>query len=418
MNNYKIFLESLNLINKKYQLINSKNEDFNIFSILRNEYDEVNLHSRFIVELLKNKNYGENFLKLLLEKLEINFLELRNYQVYSEYIVKGNGRIDILIKLYSSDSKKVIIVENKIYADDQFQQLKRYYDSMILEGYKNEEIEIVYLTLYGKSPSKESIIGLMSEKKESIIEISYKNDIIEWIENCIKEVAQSPIIRETLAQYKNLLEKLTGKGEKNLNEELKQLILSNQEYLNILYKLPDVLESIKVDLQLKFWRKLEERLNSSLKEKKILLEEKLSFPNHHYSKENIEKFYRNTRNNKFYGLMYFIKDIENRGKLYLRIEVDSNLYYGFRIIDNLNNSNRNKIDNFLEKELLELKFERTDWWLGWKYLYNFENLGQTINLKEMNEEIASILNNDNRLDNLLLEIEREILNSIDMINNE
>ena len=58
MESYKIFFEKLNLINKKYNLINSQKEDFNIFSILRNEYDEVNLHSKFIVELLKNKNYN------------------------------------------------------------------------------------------------------------------------------------------------------------------------------------------------------------------------------------------------------------------------------------------------------------------------------------------------------------------------
>ncbi len=103
-----------------------------------------------------------------------------------------------------------------------------------------------------------------------------------------------------------------------MTEEMKNMILSNKDYLDMTYKLTDVLVKIKQDLQLKFWEKLEEKLNNSLN---LQLEKRLEYPNHHYSKNLIEKFYTNSRNNRFYGLMYFIKDLENRGKLYLRIEV-------------------------------------------------------------------------------------------------
>ncbi|WP_294660074.1 PD-(D/E)XK nuclease family protein [uncultured Fusobacterium sp.] len=412
MNKYKLFLENINLIDKKYQILKSKDENFNIFSILRNEYDEVNLHSKFIVELIKNKTYGYKFLILFLKKIGIDFFEIKDYQVFGEYTVKNNGRIDILIKIYSKIEKKVIVLENKIYAEDQFQQLKRYYDSMVREGYKDKEIEIVYLTLFGQAPSEESILGL---KGKNIIEISYKNEIIEWIEELIKEVAQNPIMRETLVQYKNLLEKLTNSEEKDFMKELKEMILLNQEYLNIAWKLPDIVESIKVDLQLKFWQKLEEKLDVSLKEKGFLKENSLPFPNHHYSKENIEKFYRNMKKNRWFGLMYFIKEIENRGKLYLRIEVEENIYYGFRIIDNLNNFNQNDKDDLLEKEMLKLKFQRTENWLGWKYIYNLENKEQRLNLKNMNNEVASVLNDDKKLDNLILGIEKDILNTLNVL---
>ena len=412
MNKYKLFLENINLIDKKYQILKSKDENFNIFSILRNEYDEVNLHSKFIVELIKNKTYGYKFLILFLKKIGIDFFEIKDYQVFGEYTVKNNGRIDILIKIYSKIEKKVIVLENKIYAEDQFQQLKRYYDSMVREGYKDKEIEIVYLTLFGQAPSEESILGL---KGKNIIEISYKNEIIEWIEELIKEVAQNPIMRETLVQYKNLLEKLTNSEEKDFMKELKEMILLNQEYLNIAWKLPDIVESIKVDLQLKFWQKLEEKLDVSLKEKGFLKENSLPFPNHHYSKENIEKFYRNMKKNRWFGLMYFIKEIKNRGKLYLRIEVEENIYYGFRIIDNLNNFNQNDKDDLFEKEMLKLKFQRTENWLGWKYIYNLENKEQRLNLKNMNNEVASVLNDDKKLDNLILGIEKDILNTLNVL---
>ena len=139
MENYKIFFENLCLINKKYNLINSKKEDFNIFSILRNEYDEVNLHSKFIVELLKNKNYGKKFIEIFLEKLEIQVFNYENVYVFSEYSKGINGRIDILLEFSKGKEKKAIIIENKIYAEDQIGQLNRYYYSMINKNYSNDD---------------------------------------------------------------------------------------------------------------------------------------------------------------------------------------------------------------------------------------------------------------------------------------
>lgn len=46
-------LKEISLINLKYEKLQEVTEsDFNVFSILRNESDEVALHSRFIGELL------------------------------------------------------------------------------------------------------------------------------------------------------------------------------------------------------------------------------------------------------------------------------------------------------------------------------------------------------------------------------
>lgn len=418
--NYRIFFENLNLINKKYKLLNSNQENFNIFSILRNEYDEVNLHSRFLVELLKNKNYGKKILELFLEKLGVEGIKVKKYQVFSEYSVKQNGRIDILLKLYSDEKRKIIIIENKIYAGDQYEQLKRYYDSMRLEGYLDDEIELVYLTLYGEEPSEYSIKGLSNEKIDEIKIISYKDDIINWIENSIKETAEVPIIRETLVQYRSLLLKLTGKEEKNLEEELKNMILSNGEYLDILYKLPDVLDNIKVELQLKFWEKLEERLNSSLKKKGIMIEKKFKISNYHFSKTLIERYYKNIKNNKYYGLMYFIKKIENMKYLYLRIEISHNIYYGFRIVGENgeyfnHNNNLNDYLKSIREKLLALNFKSDENWLGWKHIYNPKNLNQTLNFKEMNKKFALLLNNDNELENLISEIEKEIIEKLEIL---
>lgn len=412
MESYKIFFENISLINKKYNLINSQKEDFNIFSILRNEYDEVNLHSKFIVELLKNKNYGRKFIERFLEKLEIQVFNYENVNIFSEYSKGINGRIDILLEFSKNKEKKAIIIENKIYAEDQIGQLNRYYYSMINKNYSNDELEIVYLTLDGSEPNEESIKGLTKEEKEKIIIISYKENIIEWIDACIKEVAEVPIIRETLIQYKNLLKKITGKEERKLINEIEELVLSNNEYLKMIYKIDDVLREIKIDLQFKFWKKLEEKLNEIAVKRKMSLENKLEFPNFQYSIDLVKNYPKK----KFFGLMYFIKEIENRGKLYLRIEVGDRVYYGFRIIDNNGKSSFNMIDDYLEKEFKELNFGRTNWWLGFKYISNFENINEFIDFKYFNECLAILLNDNEKLEKLVTYISEDIEKTLDYIN--
>ncbi|MGL5189797.1 MAG: PD-(D/E)XK nuclease family protein, partial [Cetobacterium sp.] len=111
---YRLFFENLDLIKRKYDILDSFTDDFNIFSILRNERDEVNLHSKFIGELFKNRNFGDVFLKMFLDSVEININEKFDKDIYLEYETPKNGRIDILLKISSQNFKKAIIIENKI----------------------------------------------------------------------------------------------------------------------------------------------------------------------------------------------------------------------------------------------------------------------------------------------------------------
>ena len=86
---------------------------------------------------------------------------------------------------------------------------------MINKNYSNDELEMVYLTLDGSEPNEESTKGLTKEVREKIITMSYKENIVEWLNDCIKEVAEVPIIRETLIQYRSLLKKLLERKRKN-----------------------------------------------------------------------------------------------------------------------------------------------------------------------------------------------------------
>lgn len=405
---YKLFFENLDLIKRKYDILHSFEDEFNIFSILRNERDEVNLHSKFIGELLKNRSFGDIFLKFFLEAIEIKIDGEINKNIYLEYGANDNGRIDILLKINSKSLKKAVIIENKIDAGDQWQQLERYVKAMKKEGYSKDEITIVYLTLAGDTPSNYSL-GCIQD--EEVIKLSYKEHIISWIEKCIKEVAVVPSLRETLIQYKKLLEKLTGKGEKKMIDELKEMILSKEKYLSTAYLIPDILLEIKRDLQYKFWE------NLKLEMEKLNLEE-VKFEDEFNTKfdfDKIKKFYTNLKDKKYYGIMYEIKELKDGSKLYLRIEVDYNIYWGLRVIDKDGNSNKNLSGEHLKKSLKEFGFKATDWWLGWKHCYLDETSLETVDFNKLDSKLASILRDEDKLKKLIESIVLGIKKDLDKL---
>ena len=118
-----------------------RGENYNIFEVMHAQADEVYTHSAIIASLLNPKyNHGceSAFLKIFVDNLK-EFLpnasfkfdtDLEKCHVYVEYNI-GNlssdretgGRLDIIIESEKRD--KAIIIENKIYADDQDKQLYR-----------------------------------------------------------------------------------------------------------------------------------------------------------------------------------------------------------------------------------------------------------------------------------------------------
>lgn len=62
--------------------------------------------------------------------------------------------------------------------------------------------------------------------------LSYKTDIVGWLEACRNAAATRPLVRETLTQYLHLLKELTGQSaDRLLMDEIKQLLLDKPEYL-------------------------------------------------------------------------------------------------------------------------------------------------------------------------------------------
>ena len=223
-----------------------RGENYNIFNDLGFMSDEVHLHSMFLANLLNPKgSHGQRgkFLEAFLKMLQKSFpaisadsLELDTAIAsvgVEKYIGRQTdsegGRIDI----YLTDGKHSLIIENKINAGDQHHQMLRYWNyGMSQKGDDTEKsFVLIYLTLDGCSPSKDSLGEDL--KENDIVCLSYKSDIRGWLDRCVELASRTPLVRETINQYISTIDILTN----NVMEDNKELldILSKEENLDAVF---------------------------------------------------------------------------------------------------------------------------------------------------------------------------------------
>ena len=234
-------------------------QNFNLFQVLGREADEVGTHSAILAELLRPKGshgQGAVFAWLFAKRLRVDGAKLEDAQVWTEASFDSYGRLDILLQ--SRERETCVVIENKIYADDQPGQLERYRNYVRDLGWRHSRV--VYLTLHGDEPTKQSLGGL---KPEDVMCMSYESDVIEWLDDCIKEVARVPQIREILAHYQALLRKLTGKVTGELTVELKELLGNKSGGAYNFELMPDLhqaMTELSVETEWTFWQSLREKL--------------------------------------------------------------------------------------------------------------------------------------------------------------
>lgn len=173
---------------------------FNLFTLLRSGSDEVRLHSRYLAFLLNPQGVhaaGGKLLQLLLDALNIEGFDCRDVTVDVEY-----RNVDILIR---NAKQQAIIIENKLYAEDQEAQLFRYLETLQGEGYHT--YPPIYLTLDGRDADTRSCLGIDYQR------ISYAADILPWLERCQPWVIREAAVRESLLQYIDLIAKLTFQNQ-------------------------------------------------------------------------------------------------------------------------------------------------------------------------------------------------------------
>ena len=216
------FLSDIKNIVDQYEEIKKRtSDDYNLFTLLNRESDEVLTHSAIIADLLDSQgkhSLGTEPLKLFVQMVDIANFGLEGVQCFKEMPIgrinedyTNGGRIDIYVK---NKKNQIILIENKIYAAEQKNQLLRYYNF-------SPESTIIYLTLEGELSKAEDI-------EFDYKNISYKEDIINWIEQCIVISHNRPKLRESLTQYNHLLKKLTNQSTNQIMaDKISEIIEQN-----------------------------------------------------------------------------------------------------------------------------------------------------------------------------------------------
>lgn len=228
-------LRRLDIVRDKISARNESKDNFNVFSCLKIERDEEKLHSRLISSLLDpHGSHGLGFALInhFFKVLGSNFQYHKDdIEVCSEY-----KKIDIL--LIDRKLQHAIIIENKIDALDSNHeeegQLERYYRRVIEEDHiPQENVEVYYLTIDGHEPSEESVStsGRYKNLPNIVHCISYANEVLTWLRQCMQEACEKPYLRETIAQYINLIKKMTNNTEIEDRLEIIKIISRNSDAL-------------------------------------------------------------------------------------------------------------------------------------------------------------------------------------------
>jgi len=209
-------------------------EHFNLFQILRIGHYEVSTHSPLLGDLLdpggthgQGPVFLERFIQQVLTQSDlVDRPGLDRFDPATARVVLeqslgertdiDGGRLDILL---ADGSGNQIAIENKIYAAEQGNWVRRYRAGLPPGS------PLIYLTLQGGAALDDD-----SKKDEALIRLSYRDDITAWLEACRKEVATVPIVRESLTQYLFLIRKLTHQNPaRRMNDEIVSTVLHSPE---------------------------------------------------------------------------------------------------------------------------------------------------------------------------------------------
>lgn len=327
-------------------LARATGEHFNIFQILRIGHLEVKTHSPILGELLNPEGahgQGAVFLRMFLTRFEISGFDAGTARVKTEYYAgprteNSGGRIDIVIK----DCKGLtIFIENKIYANDQDNQMLRYREF-------DQKAHLFYLTLDGREPNN------VSEIRKELLDlrcISYAENILGWLDDCLKESAGLPTVRETIIQYIHLVRELTHQNANTrMNEELIKAVTENEEAF-LAYM---TLRKAEKDVYNVIFATLEKKLRSKVAELGLELDQ-------------VRPFGDLSRKESGFSIT---NETWKRNQLTISFAFDSgywrNLYFGF---PKPQQSEISKAACKL-KELFNQEFgysSTNQWWLAWKY---------------------------------------------------
>ena len=352
---YILFLKSLEILAEKYDSRDA--HSFNIFSALRSPSDEVNLHSRFLVTLLNHYKPGDENMNNLKDFVDnVSGIEIENflddYKHGSVHVERERHNIDILIS--HPQKKNAVIIENKINAYDQPNQLQNYVNTLNVRGFQTPHV--VYLTLDGHEPSEGSKGNL-----NNIDLISYKR-LLPWLKRCQERAFDEPELRETISQYITLISEMTGTDSKGDHmKKLRNLLLEDKN-IALAFELNAALQEAKIYLLKELWVDIAKALENECDETDFPFSNR-SAPEEGNDANNeftIRDFFT-SRKVIWHGLWYQIGPPFKGARL--GIEIGYHMHYGIRCNDGNQDSNLyEEIQKVLSRELGQSENQPNNWW--------------------------------------------------------
>lgn len=411
------FLYNLKLIYNKYKVMDSLKSDFNVFDLIINPYDEVHLHSRMIYSILTERKFQKQFLMSFLNSIDVSlpedfsFSDFKNISVEKEKAI-SNGRVDLFISFKIKNISYNVLIENKLLAGDQPEQINKYL-SYMNSSYPNDNNYVCYLTLDGSAPSDDS-----TKRLDEIKLISYDREIMNWIEECIKIVSREPGVREVLIQYSSLLERLTGK-DVDFIMELKEYLLEDPENFIIANSMIPALNDVKAELQFRVWTKLEESLDlmfekfPNINYKKMNINNELGSLHQFYTESKVNDLYK-SRSSGCYGINYSLDATKYIGDVLFRVECNKpdGVFYGLKKMEGKKMDEDSEEYKIFSEKFRPKEFNTSRWWFVWKYI----NLnGKSFNFLNMDKDLSYLLFDESKLDNFIKSITIEIESFIHLI---
>ena len=217
MNNF--FVNMKNLSSRMNQLKIKTPGTMNVAEIMNRHHLE-NQHSNIIAflvnpsEIHNHPEYGSLFLNMLKEKgLGIEGKEI--YKVFRENSTDELRRMDIFIETDSD----FIIIENKINAGDQENQIKDYVEYVKKHYEVSNNVFVCYLTKFGVEPSEKSItkeqLDILRENNQ-FVSLSYSDDVLNWL-NELKVKENEDVLKSGIIQYIDVVKEISNKREKGFN---------------------------------------------------------------------------------------------------------------------------------------------------------------------------------------------------------
>lgn len=249
-------------LNKNYAL------DFNpvalFFPFGENKLSEI---LTFFLDPNASHHQGEVYLRAFLQNLDSTCkLQLcKNFksflQIRTEKPTTTKRRIDIYLTYLATDNQThCIAIENKIWAQDQFEQLKDY--TAFLKSTHDENYNLIYLSPYGHNPSEDSIPKEERIANSKIKILDHSKGTTGIIDQWIMITKPQPI-RTFLEQLKNYLEREIN-NLKFIDME-KSLIDISEEKLEAAFAIANTLPSIRARVAKGFSENLNAKLNELFK---------------------------------------------------------------------------------------------------------------------------------------------------------